>query len=192
MTQPWPPCTATMHAMPIFASRSASSSTMSADLPPSSRKRRFMVAPPFSMMRLPVAVEPVNEMRSTSGLMVELLADQVVGRRDHVEDTRRDVGLLGDEAAEAGGVPRRVRRGLEDDGVARGERLAELLRRHLERDSSTARSRRRRRRPRAPPSASRGSPNAWPSGSSRRHSKESMNSAGQVKASLSGASSCGP
>ena len=59
----------------------------------------------------------------------ELLADEVVGRRDDVEHARRDVGLLGDEAADAGGVPRRVGRGLEDDGVARGERLAELLRR---------------------------------------------------------------
>jgi hypothetical protein len=59
-----------MQAMLIFASRSASSTTMSADLPPSSRKRRFIVAPPFSKMRLPVAVEPVKEMRSTSGLVV--------------------------------------------------------------------------------------------------------------------------
>ncbi len=42
---------------------------MSADLPPSSRKRRFIVALPFSKMRLPVAVEPVKEMRSTSGLI---------------------------------------------------------------------------------------------------------------------------
>ncbi len=38
-----------------------------ADLPPSSRKTRFMVAAPFSMMRWPTAVEPVNEMQSTLG-----------------------------------------------------------------------------------------------------------------------------
>ena len=40
---------------------------MRADLPPSSRKTRFSVAAPFSMMRLPVAVDPVNEIRSTLG-----------------------------------------------------------------------------------------------------------------------------
>ena len=40
---------------------------MVADLPPSSRNRRFIVAAPFSMIRLPTAVEPVNEIRSTFG-----------------------------------------------------------------------------------------------------------------------------
>ena len=55
--------------MPISVAvpRSASSRTMVADLPPSSRKTRFMVAAPFSMMRWPTAVEPVNEMQSTLG-----------------------------------------------------------------------------------------------------------------------------
>ena len=38
-----------------------------ADLPPSSRKTRLSVAAPFSMIRLPVTVEPVNEIRSTLG-----------------------------------------------------------------------------------------------------------------------------
>ena len=37
-----------------------------ADLPPSSRKTRLRVAAPFSMIRFPVAVEPVNEIMSTS------------------------------------------------------------------------------------------------------------------------------
>ena len=49
------------------AAKSASSSTMVADLPPSSRKVRLSVAPPFSMIRLPTAVDPVNEIRSTFG-----------------------------------------------------------------------------------------------------------------------------
>ncbi len=40
---------------------------MVADLPPSSRKRRFIVAAPFSMIRLPTTVEPVKEIRSTLG-----------------------------------------------------------------------------------------------------------------------------
>ncbi|CNJ04177.1 Uncharacterised protein [Mycobacterium tuberculosis] len=53
----------TMQAVP----KSASSSTIVADLPPSSRNSRFMVAAPFSMIRLPTTVEPVNEIRSTFG-----------------------------------------------------------------------------------------------------------------------------
>ena len=47
--------------------KSASSQTIMADLPPSSRNTRFSVGAPFSMIRLPVAVEPVNEIRSTFG-----------------------------------------------------------------------------------------------------------------------------
>ena len=39
----------------------------------------------------------------------ELLADEVVGRGDDVDDTRWDVGLLGDQPADPGGVERRVR-----------------------------------------------------------------------------------
>ena len=55
--------------MPIMqaSGRSASSSTIVADLPPSSRNRRFIVAAPFSMIRFPTAVEPVKEIRSTFG-----------------------------------------------------------------------------------------------------------------------------
>ncbi len=67
MTQPWPPWVQTVQAMDSLASKSASSSTMSADLPPNSRKSRFKVGAPFSMIRRPTAVEPVNEMRSTRG-----------------------------------------------------------------------------------------------------------------------------
>jgi hypothetical protein len=55
--------------MDSFSSKLASSSTMSADLPPSSRKRRFREGAPFSMIRRPTAVDPVNEMRSTRGSM---------------------------------------------------------------------------------------------------------------------------
>ena len=67
MAQPWPAC---MHMKPkkaILASRSASSRMMSADLPPSSRKRRLSVGAPAAMIRRPVAVDPVKEMRSTRG-----------------------------------------------------------------------------------------------------------------------------
>ena len=70
VAQPWPAWK--QGAMPIMheRARSASSSTMVADLPPSSRNRRFIVAEPFSMIRLPTAVDPVNEIRSTLGDMV--------------------------------------------------------------------------------------------------------------------------
>ena len=50
--------------------KSASSQTIIADLPPSSRKTLFSVAAPCSMIRLPVAVEPVNEIMSTRGSSV--------------------------------------------------------------------------------------------------------------------------
>ena len=40
---------------------------MVADFPPSSRKTRFMVAAPFSMIRWPTEVEPVKEIMSTLG-----------------------------------------------------------------------------------------------------------------------------
>ena len=53
--------------IPHASAKSASSNTMVADLPPSSRKRRFIVAAPFSMIRLPTTVEPVKEITSTFG-----------------------------------------------------------------------------------------------------------------------------
>ncbi len=64
------PCPAWKHtAMPegTDVAKSASSRTMVADLPPSSRKTRLSVGAPFSMIRLPTAVDPVNEIRSTLG-----------------------------------------------------------------------------------------------------------------------------
>ena len=53
-------------------------------------------------------------------------ADRVLGRRDDVDHTGRDVGLLGDQAAEHGGAPRRVGRRLEDHGVAGGQGRPQL------------------------------------------------------------------
>ncbi len=67
MAHPWPACTHTMEAKGTVEGKSASSHTIMADLPPSSRKTRLRVGAPFSMMRLPVAVDPVNEIRSTFG-----------------------------------------------------------------------------------------------------------------------------
>src|SRR3984885_13009531 len=47
--------------------RSASSSTMNADLPPSSRNTFLIVAAASAITLRPVAVEPVNETMSTRG-----------------------------------------------------------------------------------------------------------------------------
>ncbi|SHV14629.1 Uncharacterised protein [Mycobacteroides abscessus subsp. abscessus] len=71
MAQPCPACiaavnAATEHADPRAAS-SRSSSTMNADLPPSSRNTFLTVAAASVITARPVAVEPVNETMSTRG-----------------------------------------------------------------------------------------------------------------------------
>ena len=114
--------------------RSASSSTMVADFPPSSRKRRFIVAAPFSMIPCPTAVEPVNEMRSTFGEIVGLFTDKMIGRRHDVDPSRGDVGVVGDQPAQTCCIEGRVRCRLKDDRVAGGERLAEFLNGDFERE----------------------------------------------------------
>src|SRR5919204_42672 len=66
------------HAWPLFISeanlspwtvvaRSASSRTIAADLPPSSRLTRLSCSPQIAAMRRPAAVEPVNAILSTPG-----------------------------------------------------------------------------------------------------------------------------
>ncbi len=78
--------------MPIMVAmlKSASSSTMVADLPPSSRKTRFMVAAPFSMIRWPTAVEPVNEIMSTLG---ESVSSSPIRWSDDVTMLRTPAGM---------------------------------------------------------------------------------------------------
>ena len=71
---------------------------------------------------------------STSGDVVSTSPTRWSGDDDDVDDARRDVGLLGDEAAEAGGVPRGVGRGLEHAGVAHGQDRAELVEGDLDRE----------------------------------------------------------
>ena len=56
-------------------SRSPSVSTMLADLPPSSRQTRLTVRAAASPTLIPAAVEPVNEIMSTSGWRRQGLAD---------------------------------------------------------------------------------------------------------------------
>ena len=68
MAQPWPAWVITWKAvLPTPVSRSASSRTMAADLPPSSRKTRVRLAAAAVMTFWPVAVEPVKDTTSTRG-----------------------------------------------------------------------------------------------------------------------------
>jgi hypothetical protein len=69
-----------------------------------------------------VAVEPVKLTMSTRGFAGEQLADGGIARRDDVEHTGRDVGVLGDQPAEGQAAPRRLRRRLQHHGAAGGQR----------------------------------------------------------------------
>ena len=60
-----------------------------------------MVAAPFSMIRLPTTVEPVNEIMSTFGDSVSSSPTKWSEAGHHVHHTGGDVGLLGDEPARA-------------------------------------------------------------------------------------------
>ena len=115
-----------MRPMTVCAKFGASSSTMFADLPPSSRNTRFSVAAPFSMMRLPTAVEPVKEIRSTRG-SVTSISPAMAGsaRSDDVEHAGREAGFDGQFAHDRA-HQRRVRRGLQDDGAAGEQRCDDL------------------------------------------------------------------
>ena len=79
------------------SSTSASSSTTSAELPPSSRWARLRCRPASSPTRRPAAVEPVNEMTRTSGWVTMRLAD-VGAAGQHLQHARRQPGLLEDRA----------------------------------------------------------------------------------------------
>src|SRR5699024_8091189 len=73
--QPCPAWTPTLTpAAQTAACPSASSSTLAAHLPPTSRDTSFTVSSPSAMTFLPVAVDPVNETRSTRGAVVSLPA----------------------------------------------------------------------------------------------------------------------
>ena len=105
---------------------------MSADLPPSSRKRRLRVGAPFSMIRAPDRRRPGERDEVDPGVGDQILGNGVVGRGHHLEDAGGEVGPLRHQAADAGGVPRRVRRRLEDHRVPGGQRLSQLVDGHLE------------------------------------------------------------
>ena len=70
MAQPCPPCMHDDTAPGSDFSKSASSRSRFTDLPPSSRNVGLSVAEAASMIRRPVAVEPVKATMSTSGDVV--------------------------------------------------------------------------------------------------------------------------
>ena len=67
-TQAWPEFISAVNRSPaMVASRSASSSTIAADLPPSSSETRLSCSPQTAAILRPAAVEPVNATLSTPG-----------------------------------------------------------------------------------------------------------------------------
>src|SRR5215203_3618865 len=119
--------------MPSTAwSRAASSNTMFAALPPSSRVRALSVPAIALWIRLPISVEPVNATLATSRWGDERHPD-LAGARDDVDDARREVGLAAD-VREQEGAERRGRGGLEDDRVAGGEGRGDLPGQHEQRE----------------------------------------------------------
>ena len=82
--------------MPSIAwSMGASSNTMFAALPPSSRVTFLSVPAICLAIARPTAVDPVNATLSTSVVRDERRA-RVAGARDDVDDAGRQVGLLED------------------------------------------------------------------------------------------------
>ena len=126
MPQPWPAWKQTMDRATCIAKSGASSRMMLADLPPSSRNTRLSVAAPRSMMRLPMAVDPVNEMRSTRGSLTSIspaIAGSLAGH--DIEDPGGEA-RLGGELAHDGAGARRVGRRLQHDRAAREQRGYDL------------------------------------------------------------------
>ena len=61
------------------------------------------------MIRRPVAVDPVKATMSTSGEVLSTSPTRWSDDGDDVDHAGRDVGLLGDQATDPGGVPRACR-----------------------------------------------------------------------------------
>ncbi len=96
--------------------------TMAGSLPPSSSVTRFSVAAALASTFLPVATEPVNEILSMPACSVIARAE-LVAAREHVDDARRKDVF--EDLADFEGRERRIRRGLQDDGIARVQRRHE-------------------------------------------------------------------
>ena len=116
----------------MTVSTSASGSTMTGDLPPSSSDTRFSVSVAALLMALPTSVEPVNAILSTPGCVTSAAPTRLAVAREDVDDAGRKAGF-DDEVAEPQRRERRLLGRLQDARAARGERGPELPRRHDER-----------------------------------------------------------
>ncbi len=122
----WPPCRNVPHRTAAAAwSRSASSRTMLADLPPSSSVTGFTLPDASCMMRRPTSVEPVKAVLST--IMLEASSSPSVppGPAEDVDHARRQVDL-GDQLGQLERGERGERRRLEHRAVAGGDRRGDL------------------------------------------------------------------
>ena len=122
--------------MNALAARSTSSSTIAADLPPSSSETRFSRSVASDPTRRPAAVDPVNDTLSTPGVGDEVFADRAVGRH-HREHAFGQAGF-DEQRAEHQRVDRGLGRGLEHHRAPGEQRRHELVdgdeQRHVPRD----------------------------------------------------------
>ena len=92
--QSWPALSKTAYGAPAAAcSRSASSKTTFADLPPSSSVTRLIVPAAPRMISRPTSVEPVKPIFATSGCSTSADADDRALADDDVDHALRDTGL---------------------------------------------------------------------------------------------------
>ena len=132
--QRWPVVPKPPQRQPSTASsRSASSMIMMTFLPPISRWTFLNVGAAAWLTIRPTLVEPVNDTTRTTSLGRQRRADLVAVAGDHVDDALRDAGFL-EHLDEVQRRQRRLRRGLEDDGVAADQRRDDLPRRDRHRE----------------------------------------------------------
>ena len=105
---------------------------MFGDLPPSSSVTRLSARPALEPISRPTAVEPVNAILSTSGVVDERGAGLAVAGED-VEHARREADLER-QLAEPQGAQRRLLGGLQHDRAAGGQRRPELPGGHQQRE----------------------------------------------------------
>ena len=132
------------HVCPVFryfdaiapstaASRSASSNTMNGALPPSSSDSFFTVAAHCAISTLPTSVDPVNDSFATIGLDV---SSPPISAADPVTTLKTPFGMpaRSAELRQRQRRERRLRRGLQHDRAAGGDRRAGLARDHRQRE----------------------------------------------------------
>ena len=120
-------------------------------LPPISRWTFLNVGAAAWFTMRPTSVDPVNDTTRTVVAGRQRRADLVAAAGDQVDDALRDAGLL-EHLDEVQRRQRRLRRRLEDDGVAADQRRDDLPRRDRHREIPRRDDRARRRAAGAPTS----------------------------------------